>query len=116
MGKLNTRLNMSTDRHPRTGGLTERVNYTMQTLLRCYCAKSGFDWTFHLSMVEFYYNCSFNEATLHSPFEVVYVLQPSALVYRLLPLTGATAESVDILTTIPNIIDVVYELIKLSNE
>ena len=63
MGKLNTRLNMSTARHPRTDGLIERVNQTMQTLLRCYCAKSGFDWTSHLSMVEFYYNCSINEAT-----------------------------------------------------
>jgi len=36
--KLNTRLNMSTARHPRTDGATERVNQTMQTLLRCYCA------------------------------------------------------------------------------
>jgi hypothetical protein len=38
MGKLNTKLNMSTARHPRTDGLTERVHQTMQTLLRCYCA------------------------------------------------------------------------------
>ncbi len=38
MGNLNTRLNMSTARHPRTDGLTERVNQTMQTLLRCYYA------------------------------------------------------------------------------
>ena len=38
MGKLNTKLNMSTARHTRTDGLTERVNHTMQILLRCYCA------------------------------------------------------------------------------
>ncbi len=63
MRKLNIRLNMSTARHPRTDGLTERVNQTMQTLLRCYCAESGFDWTSHLSMVKFYYNCYVNEAT-----------------------------------------------------
>jgi hypothetical protein len=36
MKKLNTNLNMSTARHPRTDGLTERNNETMQTLLRCY--------------------------------------------------------------------------------
>jgi transposase InsO family protein len=43
MRKLNTKLKMSTARHPRTNGLTERVNQTMQLLLRCYCEKSGFD-------------------------------------------------------------------------
>ena len=51
MGKLNTNLNMSTARHPRTDGLTERVNQIMQTLLSCYCAESGFVWTSYLSMV-----------------------------------------------------------------
>jgi hypothetical protein len=45
MRELNTKLNMSTAHHPQTDGLTERVNETMQTLLRCYCAESGFDWT-----------------------------------------------------------------------
>jgi hypothetical protein len=44
MGKLNTELDMRAARHPRIGGLTERVNQTMQTtLLRCYCAESGFN-------------------------------------------------------------------------
>ena len=37
-GKLNSKLNMSTSRHPRTDDLTERVNQTMQTVLRCHCA------------------------------------------------------------------------------
>jgi hypothetical protein len=50
MGKLNTRLNMGIDRHPRIGDSTEQVKHIMQTLLRCYCAESGFDWTSHLSM------------------------------------------------------------------
>jgi hypothetical protein len=36
MRKLNTNLNMSTARHPQTHGLIERVNETMQILLRCY--------------------------------------------------------------------------------
>jgi hypothetical protein len=51
MRKLNTKHNTSTARHPRTDGLTERVNESMQTLLRCYCAESGSDWNSHLSMV-----------------------------------------------------------------
>ncbi len=53
MRKLNTKLNMITARHPRTDGLTERVNETMQTQLRYYSAESGSDWASHLSMVEF---------------------------------------------------------------
>ena len=57
---------MSTARHSRTDGLTERVNETMQTLLRCYnCVESGSDWASHLGIVEFYYNCSINEAAQH---------------------------------------------------
>ncbi len=107
MGKLNTKLNMSTARHPRTDGLTERVNQTM----RCYCAESGFDWVSHFSMVEFYYNCSINEATSHSSFEVMYGFQPSTPADRLLPLTGATAEASDRLTMMRDIRDVVYQLI-----
>ena len=43
MGQFNTTLNMITARHPGPDGLTTRVNQTMQTLLRCYCAESGFD-------------------------------------------------------------------------
>jgi hypothetical protein len=40
MRKLNNKLNMSTARHPQTDGLTERVNETMQILLRCYTTES----------------------------------------------------------------------------
>ena len=54
MRKLNTKLNLSTARHLRNGGLRERVIQTMQTQLHWYCANSGFDWTSHLSMMEFY--------------------------------------------------------------
>ena len=72
MGKLSTKLNMSNARHPRLDGLIARVNQTMQTLLRCYCAGSGFDWTSHMSMVGFHYNCYIYEATSHSLFEVMY--------------------------------------------
>ena len=116
MGKLNTKLNMSTARHPRTDGLTERVNRTMQALLRCYCTESDFDWTSHLSMVEFRYNFYINEATSHSPFEFMYGCQPSTPANRLLPLTGATAEAADRLTMITHIRDIVHQLIKLSKE
>ena len=67
--KLNTKLNMSTARRPQTDGLTERVNETMQSLLRCYCAEAGYDWSDQLDMIEFQYNSFQSDATRHSPFE-----------------------------------------------
>ena len=66
MRKLNTKLNMSTARHPQTDGLTERVNETMQILLRCYTTESGFDWVSYLRTIEFNYNCSINEASFQT--------------------------------------------------
>ena len=116
MRKLNTKLNMSTARHPQTDGLTERVNETMQILLRCYTAESGFDWVSQLPMVEFYYNCSINEASKHSPFEVTYGFQPATPADRLLPLTGAPASVADRLTDLVSVREVVRELLILSKQ
>ena len=89
---------MSTARRPQTDGLTERVNETMQVLLRCYCAESGFDWASLLSLVEFWYNSTVSESTQQSPFEALYGYQPSNAVDRLLPLTRAPVSAVDRLT------------------
>jgi len=72
MRKLNTKLNMSTSRHPQTNGLIERVTEKMQIVFRCYTAESRFDCVSHLPMVEFFYNCYINEASNHVPFEVFY--------------------------------------------
>jgi hypothetical protein len=62
---------MSAARHPYTDGLTKRFNETMIILLRCYTPDSGLYWVSHLPMVEFYYNCSIDESSKHSPFEVI---------------------------------------------
>ena len=94
---------MSTARHPRTYDLTERVNQTMQTRLRCYCAESGFDHISHFSMIEFYDNCSINEASTHSPFDVMYGCQPSTPADRLLPLAGTTIDATHRLISIADI-------------
>jgi hypothetical protein len=61
---------MSTARHPRTDGLTGRVNHTMQKNNRCYCLQSGFDWTSCLRTVEFYYNYSIIDGLTHTLFDV----------------------------------------------
>jgi hypothetical protein len=111
MGKLYTKLNTSTTRHPCIDGLTDRVNQTMQTLLRWYCAESSFEWTSHLNMVEFYYKCLINEATTLSPFEVMYGYPPSTPADHVLPLVGATTDAFDRLTLIIYIREDVNQLI-----
>jgi hypothetical protein len=58
-------------------------------------------------MVEFYYICSINEASKHSPFEVAYGFQSTTHAYRLLPLTGAHVPVVKRLTELASVRDVV---------
>ncbi len=67
-------------------------------------------------MVEFFYNCSTNEAARYSPFEVMYGFQPSTPADRLLPLAGAIANASDRLTNIVEIRDVGKQLLILSKE
>ena len=67
-------------------------------------------------MGEFYYNCSINESTKHSPFEVSYGFQPSTPANWLLLLTGAPAPVADRLTELANVREVVRELLTLSKQ
>ena len=61
---------MNTARRPQTAGLIKRVNKTIKILLRSYTNEIIFYWVSHLSMVEFYYDCSVNEASKIFAFEV----------------------------------------------
>jgi hypothetical protein len=74
--RLGTRLNMSSSRHPKTDGLTERVNNTFQQLLRCFCYYDGYDWTTLLPQVEFAYNASRALGIEHTPFEANFGFSP----------------------------------------
>jgi hypothetical protein len=65
-------------------------------------------------MVEFYNNCSTNEAAQQSPFEVTCGSQPSTPANRLLPLAGANAYTSDRLTNNVEIRDAVKQLLILS--
>ena len=67
-------------------------------------------------MVEFYYNCSINESSKHSPFEVYYGFQPATPADRLLPRTGAPTSAADRLTDLASTRDVVRELLTLSKQ
>jgi hypothetical protein len=74
--RLGTRMNMSSCRHPETGGLTERVNITFKQLLRCFCCYDGSDWTTLPPQVEFAYNASRALGIEHTPFEANFGFSP----------------------------------------
>jgi hypothetical protein len=67
-------------------------------------------------MVEFYYNCTINESSKHSPFEVSYGFQPSTHADGLLPLTGAPALAADRLSKFTHFREVVREFLTLSKQ
>ena len=50
---MGTNLAMSTAYHPQTDGQTERVNQTMEDMLRACVLDSGQNWEDHLPYVEF---------------------------------------------------------------
>ena len=66
---LKTELKMSTAYHPQTDGQTERMNRTMQTVLRAYAEKRE-DWEEWLPFVAAAYNSTQQESTKRTPFEL----------------------------------------------
>ncbi|KAF1332102.1 reverse transcriptase, partial [Globisporangium splendens] len=66
---LGTQLKMSTADHPQTDGQTERVNRTLEDILRSY-AHSFTHWNECLPLAEFAINNSVHVSTGHTPFYV----------------------------------------------
>jgi hypothetical protein len=58
--------------HPQTDGLTERFNSTLQNMLSMYVADHQRDWDIYIPYVLAAYRCSVNEATLETPFYLMY--------------------------------------------
>jgi hypothetical protein len=80
---LKSQLKMSTSYHPETDGQTERMNKTIEEMLRSYVNDKGDDWDVHLAAAELAYNSSVNEASGISPFSICYgsnVSLPTSLV------------------------------------
>ena len=69
---LGTKINFSTAYHPQSDGQTERVNQTLEDLLRACVLDFGGSWEDHISLVEFSYNNSFQSSIGMAPFEALY--------------------------------------------
>jgi len=67
---------MSTAFHPQTDGQTERVNRTLEQMLRMYVCPTQSDWDTYLPLVEYAYNSAVQETSQQTPFEVVYGFTP----------------------------------------
>lgn len=72
-----SRLLFSTTNHPQTDGQTERLNRTLNNLLRAYCFNEHDSWTNYLSAVEFAYNNSYQKSIETTPFIADLGYQPA---------------------------------------
>jgi len=69
-GHLGTKTAMSTAFHPQTDGQTERMNRTLEEMLRAYVTYKQDLWDEYLPAAEFAYNNSKQASTGHTPFEL----------------------------------------------
>ena len=67
---MGTQLALSTANHAQTDGQTERINRTLEQVLRCYVNSNYNNWDSILPFAEFAYNDSVSAARSLTPFEV----------------------------------------------
>jgi len=67
---LGTKTAMSTAFHPQTDGQTERLNRTLEEMLRIYATYKQDEWDEYLPAAEFAYNNSKQASTGFTPFEL----------------------------------------------
>ena len=71
-----TVLRMSTAYHPQTDGLTERVNRTVEQMLRNFVNERADDWDKHLAAAQFTINSSQQASIRKTPFQLLYGWNP----------------------------------------
>jgi len=67
---------LSTAYHSQTDGQTERVNRTLEDMLRHYVGPTQDDWDKHLAAAEFAYNNAYQESIRTSPFQLTFGQDP----------------------------------------
>jgi hypothetical protein len=84
---LGTKLAMSTAYHPQTDGQTERMNRTLEDILRHYVGFHHDDWDDHLTAAEIAINNSVAQSTGFSPYFLNYGRHPLFPMTSILPST-----------------------------
>ena len=74
---LGTSLSMSTAFHPQSDGQTERMNSTLEDMLRHYVAPDQQNWDLLLSMAEFSMKNCYKSSIQCTPFHLVYGKSPA---------------------------------------
>ncbi|TYK11561.1 DNA/RNA polymerases superfamily protein [Cucumis melo var. makuwa] len=69
---MSTRLDFSTAFHQQTDGQTERLNQVLEDMLRACALEFPDSWDFHLHLMEFAYNNSYQATIGMAPFEALY--------------------------------------------
>ena len=73
---LESKLLYSSAYHPQTDGQTERMNRTLEQMLRIYTYREPAEWEKRLGAVEFAYNNATQASTRYSPFFLMYGEHP----------------------------------------
>lgn len=89
-----TKLAMSTAFHPQSDGQTERVNRTLEDMLRAYVNYRQDDWDEYLVSAEIAINNSAQSSTKFSPFFMNYGFHPNFPLRQKLKANNPTAEDV----------------------
>ena len=75
---LGVKQKLSTAFHPQTDGQTERMNRTLEEMLRAFVGPALDDWDAHLPCCEFAMNNAFNESIRTTPFFLNYGFHPKS--------------------------------------
>jgi len=112
--QMGTKMALSTAFHPQTDGQTERMNRTLEEMLRIYATYQQNTWDEYLAAVEFAYNNSKQGSTGFTPFELDCGQHPHT------PTTLATKTKVaaaeDFLNHWENIIKLAKDTLMLSQQ
>lgn len=80
---IGVRHRASTAYHPQTDGATERLNQTIESMLRMYTSAQQDNWVASLHLAELAYNTARSSATGYTPFQLIYTA-PQDILQRIL--------------------------------